>query len=462
MNAKQKVAVIGGGFAGLAAAHELVQQGIEPIVFEGDPSLGGLAGSFLVKGHNLEKFYHHWFNNDLHVMEMIKELGAEDNILLRSSNTGMYFAKSFFKLSSPLDVLRFTPLSFINRIRLGLLVLKARKVKHWEPLEGLTAEEWLISLCGRKVYEVVWEPLLRGKFGPYAKEISAVWFWNKLKLRGGSRGKKGAEQLAYFQGGFAHLAELMATGIVKAGGSIHVSTPVESLIVENGEAVGVKAGGKEYYTDAVLATPALPIIAKMVAPHTTRQYVKSLEKIEYLANICLVLELDRSLSKIYWLNVNDVNFPFVGIIEHTNFEPPESYSGRHIVYLSKYLPADHEMYRMTPEQVLEVSIPHIQRMFPEFRREWIQDFHLWKARYSQPIVVKHYSKLIPDYKTPIPGLFISSMAQVYPEDRGTNYAIRDGRKVGKIVADELKASVPKIAANGILSPSGNSRHTADK
>jgi protoporphyrinogen oxidase len=342
------------------------------------------------------------------------------------------------------------------------LVLKARKVKHWEPLEGLTAEEWLISLCGRKVYEVVWEPLLRGKFGPYAKEISAVWFWNKLKLRGGSRGKKGAEQLAYFQGGFAHLAELMAAGIVKAGGSIHVSTPVESLIVENGKAVGVKAGGKEYLTDAVLATPALPIIAKMVAPYTTPQYVKSLEKIEYLANICLVLELDRSLSKIYWLNVNDVNFPFVGIIEHTNFEPPESYSGRHIVYLSKYLPADHEMYHMTPEQVLEISIPHIQRMFPEFRREWIQDFHLWKARYSQPIVVKHYSKLIPDYKTPIPGLFISSMAQVYPEDRGTNYAIRDGRKVGKIVADDLKASSPKGATNGIASPSGNSRHPAGK
>jgi protoporphyrinogen oxidase len=431
------VVVIGGGFAGLAAAWELTRHGVRPTVLEADAEVGGLAGSFEVNGERLEKFYHHWFTNDAQIGDLVKELGAEDRVLYRPTRTGMYFAKNFFKLSSPVDVLRFTPLSFANRIRLGLLALRARAVRDWKELESLTAEEWLVKLGGRQVYRVVWEPLLHGKFGPFASQISAVWFWNKLKLRGGSRGKGGAEMLAYYRGGFAALAEQLASEVVAAGGQVRTGVAATGLVVEHGRVTGVETSEGEITADAVIATPALPIFADLVEPHVSADYVDDLRKVEYLANVCLVLELDRSLSETYWLNVNDPGFPFVGVIEHTNFEPAETYGGRHIVYLSKYLPETAELYQMGDAEVLEYCIPYLQRMFPEFDRSWILGSHVWRARYSQPIVARHYSNLIPSTETPVEGLYLATMAQIYPEDRGTNYAIREGRRVARTVAAAL-------------------------
>jgi protoporphyrinogen oxidase len=433
-----RTVVIGAGFSGLSAALELARRGIAVTVVEADSEVGGLAGSFDVNGERLEKFYHHWFTNDRHVGDLVDELGERDRIVYRPTRTGMYFANRIFRLSSPTDVLRFSPLPFIDRVRLGLLALRARGVKDWRTLESETAEEWLIRLGGERVYRVVWQPLLEGKFGPYASRVSAVWFWNKLKLRGGSRGKSGAEMLAYYRGGFAALADRLAQEVTNLGGDIRLSTAARGLVVEEGRVRGVETDDGTFDADAVIATPALPIIADLVAPHAPEQWVDSLRRIEYLANVCVVLELDRSLSDTYWLNVNDPGFPFVGVIEHTNFEPASTYGGRHIVYLSKYLPESAELYRMPNENVLEYCIPHLQRMFPAFDRSWVLDHRVWRARYSQPIVGKHYSQSIPATDTPIGGLYLSTMAQVYPEDRGTNYAIRDGRRVGRRVAAAIQ------------------------
>jgi protoporphyrinogen oxidase len=441
-----QVAIIGGGFAGLAAAWELVSRGITPIVLEADDSVGGLAGSFDVNGERLERFYHHWFTSDRHVSNLARELGTDDRIIYRATRTGLYFANTVFRLSAPLDVLRFTPLSLPARIRLGLLALRARSVSDWRQLEDLTAEEWLVSLGGREGFDVVWKPLLEGKFGPYASQVSAVWFWNKLTLRGGSRSKGGGESLAYYRGGFATLADQLAGAIRLAGGEVRTSQPVRELLFRDGRVTGVRTDAEVIAADAVLATPALPIVADLAAPHATREYVEQLRRIDYLANVCLVLELDRSLSETYWLNVNDPGFPFVGVIEHTNFEPASTYGGRHIVYLSKYLPADSSLYTMADDALLDYCVPHLQRMFPRFDRRWVLAHHVWRARYAQPVVVPRYSELIPSVETPLRGLYLSTMAQVYPEDRGTNYAIRDGRRAAARIAQALAADATLASA----------------
>lgn len=431
------VVVIGAGFTGLSAAWELARRGVRVTVLEADPEVGGLAGTFEVQGERLEKFYHHWFTNDEHVNDLVKELGVADRVVYRPTRTGMYFANTVFRMSSPMDVLKFTPLRLLDRLRLGLLALRARGVKDWKPLEALTAEEWLIRLGGPEVFRVVWQPLLQGKFGPFASSISAVWFWNKLKLRGGSRDKTGAEMLAYYRGGFAALADQLAEEVTRLGGTIHTNRRATGLQVRDGSVTGVDTPEGTVDADAVLATTSLPIFADLVAPHTDARYLESLRAIDYIANVCLVLELDRSLSSTYWLNVNDPGFPFVGVIEHTNFEPASTYGGRHIIYLSKYLPEDAELFRMTDEQVVDYCVPYLERMFPEFRRSWILAAHVWRARFSQPIVTRHYSTMIPGEDTPVDGLYLTTMAQVYPEDRGTNYAIREGRRVGVRLAESL-------------------------
>lgn len=415
--------IVGGGFTGLTMAYYLSKAGWSVTVFEKDDSVGGLAGSFKVEGENLEKFYHHWFTNDVHVLDLIKDLDCEKNVIVRPIRNGMYYANNFFKLSSPLDLLKFKPLNLINRIRLGFVVLAVRFIKDWKKLESITAKDWLIKICGKQGYTIVWEPLLKGKFGRYAEVVSAVWFWNKLKLRGGSRGEKGKEFLAYYKGGFASLADTMMAEIFKNGGRVLLNKTVTEV---NNEGL-TTADGEFYKADKTALTIPLPTIAKIMEKQVDKAYLDRLNAIQYLGNICLTMELKQSLSEIYWLNVNDPGFPFVGVIEHTNFEPTDSYKGRHIVYLSKYLPTDEALFSMTEQEFFDYALPFIQKMFPAFDRSWVLDFHVWKEAYSQPLVTLHYSKIIPEFKTPLPNVIINTMAQIYPEDRGTNYAIREGK-----------------------------------
>lgn len=432
--------IVGGGFTGLSAAYELASRGEKVVVLEKEAVVGGLASGFQVGEYTLERFYHHWFTNDRHVMDLIEEIGCADQVVFRPTRTGMYYANTIFRLSTPFDLLKFSALKFTDRIRLGLLALRARAIRDWRAIEHLTARDWLIKLAGPEVFRVVWEPLLVGKFGPYADKVGAVWFWKKLVLRGGSRASDGREVLAYYRGGFSELAEALKRKLEAMGVDIRLNAGVTAIETEADHACAVRVDGDRMPARAVLLTQALPQIADLLEGHVEHGFVERLRRIDYLANICLVLEMDRSLSETYWLNVNDPSFPFVGVIEHTNFEPPESYGGRHIVFLSKYLPESDALYRMEDEAVLDFAVPHLQRMFPDFRREWVTGHHVWRARFSQQIAEPDYSKLIPPEQSPIDNVLITSMAQIYPEDRGTNYAIREGRRAAGELARRFGSS----------------------
>jgi len=436
-----QVVVVGAGFCGLAAAYELGSQGAHVTVLERDAEIGGLAGGFDVGGERLEKFYHHWFASDVDILRLIQELGLSDRVLLRRTRTGTYYAHDFFKLSTPWDLLRFAPLSMPNRVRLGLFALRARRLRDWRRLEEVTAADWLRQAGGERVYRVVWEPLLRGKFGDLAEEVAAVWFWNKLKLRGGSRGKGGAEQLAYYRGGFAALADTLADAIEAQGGEIRREAPATGLRVAERLVRGVETPDGVVPADAVVATPALPIVADLMHEHDP-DYAQRLRRIRYLANVCVVLELDGSLSDTYWLNVNDPSFPFVAVIEHTNFEPASSYAGRHIVYLSAYLPPEDPFYSMAEDEAAAFALRHLRRMFPALTSENVYAAHVWRARYAQPVVERGYRRLIPSMQTPLDNLYLASMAQIYPQDRGTNYAVRQGRTAART----LLARLPQLGA----------------
>ncbi len=436
-SASPQTVVIGGGFTGLAAAYELAKRGLRPTLIEADSELGGLAGTFPVGNTRVERFYHHWFTNDQHLAELVAELGMNDSLLVRPGRTGMYFANSLFRLASPLDLLRFKPLSLIGRIRLGMLLPAARSVRRWQDLDDRSAASWLRETCGEEVYRVVWEPLLRGKFGEHAETVSAAWFWAKLRLRGASRGSTGREQLVYFKGGFAALADEIVRRIEQAGGRVVTDNAAKNLLVSQGRITGVASEARTLPAEAVILATPLPQAAELLSDVAPNSYADRLRQIRHLSNRCLVLELDRSLSDIYWLNINDPSFPFVGIIEHTNFADPAAYGGRHIVYLSRYCSAADPFLRMSNQEALAFALPYLKRMFPTFDDSMILAAHSWQSDYAQPLVEVGYTKLIPDHRTPISGVYLATMAQVYPEDRGTNYAIRDGRKVAGLLADDL-------------------------
>ncbi|MFH1086379.1 MAG: NAD(P)/FAD-dependent oxidoreductase [Chloroflexota bacterium] len=422
-----RVAIVGGGMTGLSAAEQLTARGIACTVYERDDTLGGLAGSFTVGGTYLEKFYHHLFTSDTAMAELVARVGLGDKLQwLPTSNS--YYAGRFYRLSTPMDLLRFSYISLLDRLRLGLLYLRTRFVKDWRPLEEITAREWLVDMAGERVYQAVWQPLLRSKFGQYADQVAAVWMWNKLKLRGSSRGKGQEERLGYVVGGFGQVVDALVARLRGLGVALRTGAAVERVVIEEGVAKGVIVGGQRTDYDAVLVTTAPAILAQL-APDLPADYRRRLESIHYLANVCLVMALDRSLSSTYWLNVGDPTIPFTGVIEHTNMQRRELYGGAHLAYISRYLDADDPFYALSADAILDAYLPHLQRMFRGFERAWVRQAWAWRERYTQPVIGLRYTELKPPFQTPARGLWLCSMAQVYPEDRGMNYAVAYGQRV---------------------------------
>jgi len=427
-----QVAIVGAGVTGMSIADTLSERGIECTLYEREDRVGGLAGSFAVNGVYLEKFYHHLFTSDTAMAALIERLGLGDKLQWLPT-TNSYYANRFYRLSTPLDLLRFTHISLIDRIRLGLLYLRTRFVSDWRALEAITARDWLVAMAGEGVYRGVWEPMLRGKFGRYADQVAAVWIWNKLKLRGSSRGKGQEERLGYLEGGFGQAIDAWERELRGRGVRFALGTPVDEVRIEScGDAdcptaTGVVAEGRFHAADRVLVTTAPEVFADL-APCLPDAYRESLKAITYLANVCLVMRLDRSLSDAYWLNVGDPSIPFTGVIEHTNMQRPETYGGAHLAYLSRYLDPEDPYYRMSADELLDAYLPHLQRMFKGFERSWVLEAWAWRERYTQPVIGLHYSELKPPFRTPVDHLWLSSMAQVYPEDRGMNYAVVYGRQ----------------------------------
>jgi len=434
------VVIVGAGFSGLAAAYELCRRGLRPLVLEAGDSPGGLAGTFTFSdGVELEKFYHHWFSSDVHIQDLIRELGAEGQVLTLPSRTGMYLNRRHWKFASPRDLLAMTALPVWDRLRLGFSVLEARRQKDWRRLEEMNVREWLEPRCGSKAFRTIWEPLLRAKFGSLADEVNAAWMWKKLALRGATRNKCGHEELLYFSGGFGALARRLAAEVEKLGGRILLRTGVLGAEGGRDRLTGLQTRGGVFRGRHYLFTPALPVIAEILEGVADAGYLHSLRRVRYLGNICLVLRLRRSLSGTYWLNVNDPGFPFVGVIEHTNLHGPSSYGDSHMVYLSRYLPPEDPAWDLSDQERLAEAVPHLQRMFPEFDPAWILDHCTWSTPHAQPVTERGYSRYLPGSQMPFENASLCTMAQVYPEDRGTNYAVREGRKVAAKIAERCAA-----------------------
>lgn len=428
------VIVVGAGFTGLVAAYDLAKKGLKVCVLESDDSVGGLAGTFEFRdGVSVEKFYHHWFNNDVYIPQLINELGLSDKIITKPTSTSVYYNGRIWKLSAPLDLLRFKPLKFIDRLRVGASTLLVRAVKDWKSLESLTIKEWLEPIYGSRAYKILWEPLITAKFSIHSDKINAVWMWKKLVLRGSTRSKGGGEELMYLDGGFSLIAKALQSRIINMGGSVLLNSKVRSCGEIANRLNYVVAGKSTYFGRSFIFTTAFPIAAEILKYSKFSKWHESLYSVKYLSNMCLVLRLSRSLSTTYWMNVNDPGFPYVGIIEHTNFDTTNNYGNTHIAYLSKYLDATDAVWNMSDQEYFEQSLPYIRRMFPDFNIEWVIDYKVWRAEYAQPVTEVNYTSYLPPVDTPYQNLFLCNMAQIYPEDRGTNYAVREALNVSKKV-----------------------------
>jgi protoporphyrinogen oxidase len=432
---KKRIAIVGAGFGGLSAAYDLAKAGHQVTIFENAPTPGGLAAGYKEPGWEwtLEKFYHHWFTSDKHMFGLIHELGLDAKVMVLSPKTVMYTKGKFYPFDSIISALLYPGLGFgINKIRFGLVGVYLRLTNNWKPMEKTTVAQWMRKWAGDKVYSEMWEPMVVGKFGEnYAEKVNMAWMWARLHTR--------STKLATYEGGFQAFADDFAAILQKMGVEIRYNTGVDKITTDKDQSVKVSLKNGEETFDRILVTLSPGQMAAMT-PQLPQDYLKGLLDLKSIGAVVLTISLKHALSNegYYWYNLpKSEGFPFLALVEHTNFLPKEKYGGEHLIYCGDYLETDHEYFKLTKEELLERFMPSLALINPDFKPDWVNRTWLTRSNYAQPVPLLNHSKNIPDIKTPLSGIFFASMSQVYPWDRGTNFAVEIARKAALLIKESL-------------------------
>src|SRR3990172_1978289 len=388
-----RVAIIGAGAGGLAAAYDLSRAGDEVVVFEAADQVGGLASGFKAEGWDwsVERFYHHWFATDRHILGLIDELGWRDRVRFPWPVTAVFDDGQFYPLDGPISraipglpwldelpgaglisrglwVFRFPGLSLADKLRYGWMGATLLMARSWMPFAGMTAPEWV--RC--------------------------------------------------------------------EGMLVRLKTPVDQIRPSEDGGLDLAAPGGDIHVDQCLVTTSPALLAKL-APELPPDYLGRLLKLRSMGAVVLVLALNHRLSEAgyYWHNLpKAAGFPFLALVEHTNFLSPDLFGGEHIVYCGDYLDPDHEYFHLRQDELLDRFLPALPRFNRDFRPDWVRRSWLFRTPYAQPIPPVNHSRSIPDLRTPIRGLWLASMSQVYPLDRGTNFAVEVARQAARRMLSE--------------------------
>lgn len=421
----KKVAIIGAGFTGLSAAHELQKRGDDVSIFEKENVVGGLAAGFKPENweQSLEFHYHHLFTNDKFATSLMKEVGVDFFTLLPV--TSIFKNSKKYPFDSPLSLLKFPLLNFFEKIRVGAIIILFKLLSYkaaMQLMENKTAFDLMPRLMGQHAFDIIFQPLFKAKFGDLAEKISAIWFWARINKR--------TTKLIYPSHAFQKFAQKIAGVIEKQKGKIFLNTAI--LKIEKNEKWKILTKDKEYHFDQVIFTCPMNI---------TRRLLPELPdyKVKHLDALNLILETNKPiLENEYWLNINEQNYPFLALIQQTNFIDKKRYGNNHVAYLGNYLPREHEFFALTKDELIAKYLPFIQKINPQFKEENILNSFLFHGIDAQPVVEVGYKDLLPPYDLSqidkkFEGLFLANMDMVYPWDRGVNYAIELGYKVADII-----------------------------
>ena len=427
-----RIGILGGGIAGLTSAHYLLQRGCIPVVLQSSDRLGGLGTHFDHQGTSLDRYYHVILDSDAELCALLRDLGIADRLVWRETGMGFHLGGKLYGFNSAMDLLRFRALSFPDRIRTGLGAAYITKVKrHGLDLDDVQAGEWLRRIFGRSVFERIWLPLLRAKFGDHVDTVPAYWVWNTL-----NREKNGDQEVkGYLRGGYRGLAETLRDTIVARGGEVRLESPV-GAVEENAKGVHVDVAGRDERFDAVISTLQLPLL-KRVARGALADAVP-LPDLKYQGCVNAVVVSRQQLERFYWTIVVDPKFPFQGVVETTHVIPSEWIGGRHLIYTMNYCEVGSEPYQRPDELVKRQALDGLAAIYPKFRAADVEDVYVFRAPYVEPVWSVGYLR-----KRPVPRIgqsrvYVSTTAQAYPRVTAWNTSVGLARETVDALVGDLE------------------------
>ena len=399
-----KICIIGAGITGLTTGYKLSKLGHEVEIFESASFSGGQASTINFENFEIEKAYHHLFVTDKAILELYKELDLEDELEWYKSKVATFAEKKIWSTTSPIDLLKLPIIPLKDRINLALISLRLKLIKNWKKLESISAYQWLSKHVSDRTFEIIFEPLLRGKFGRYYKDICMPWFWAKIQTRVSSRNKKFDEILCYPKNSFSLLIKKLENEIQNQGGSIKHNHLITSINTQDNKVSSVNyiSDNKSKHIenfDAVVSTAPYSILSRLIT--LDKSITEKMNKVQYMSAVVMILILKNPISNYYWLSIADKEFPFLGIIEHTNLLPKEKYNNNNIVYITNYVEEDNELLDMNYEEVIEKYTPFIKSINNTFSKDEIIDYKFNKINYAQPIIPINYSSYRIPIKLPI-------------------------------------------------------------
>jgi protoporphyrinogen oxidase len=433
-----QVGIIGGGIMGISLGYFLSRLGVQVEIYEASPVLGGLAGPiYLEDGTAIDRFYHAILSSDSHLRSLCTELGIADQLRFAETKMGFYYKGAIHPMNNMVDFLRFPPLGWIDRFRLGLTIVYAQFVNNWRKLEGVSVEKWLLALSGKRTFQNIWKPMLNAKFDGGFENTPATYIWSRLvRVKSTRSGASQKEESGHLIGGYLTLISAMAKEIERANGKIYLQQPVNEIVIENNQAVGIRIGDEIRPFNAVAATVQTPIFQKLI-PQAGTEYHEYLNKTDYLGIIAPLLILDRPLSGYWTLNITDETIPFTGVIETTTYINPQYVGGHHLVYLPKYTAPGSELQKKTNDEIKAIWLENLEKMFPHFDRRWVKYFLVHRERFVEPLHGLNETHLIPEIQTPVENLFLATTAQIYPALTNGESVSRHARHAAEIMMDQL-------------------------
>lgn len=423
----QRIAVLGAGPMGLAVAYQLALDGYQPVVFEADDRVGGMAASFDFNNLRIERYYHYHCTTDSDVLQVLDELGMAEKMRWVETKMGYWYLNKLQPWGNPFALLTFHGLGLIAKIRYGLHIFTSTKRKDWSPLDGVEATGWLKRWIGAEAYDILWRSLFEYKFYEYTDNLSAAWIWSRIHRIGQSRYNMFREKLGYIDGGSETILNAMRDDILAHGGEVRLKSPISRVVIEDGVVKGVELSGTFEPFDKVISTVPLPYVPR-IFPDLPVEIINAYRSVKNIAVVCVIAKMRKPLSNNFWVNTNDPDMDIPGLVEYTNLRPLD----HHVVYVPFYMPGEHPKYKESDEAFIDRVKRYLQKINPDLHEDDFIDMRASRYRHAQPICEPGFLSKLPPIELPIKGLWVADTSYYYPEDRSMTESIKLGREMAKM------------------------------